>query len=100
MSANTAFPKKAAWLVAAKTEPLEVGPAPAPIPKGTEVVIQVHSAAINPADAAIQKLGIVVQANQYPYMLGNDIVGIVSAIGPNNTRFKPGDRVTAVCIFY
>jgi NADPH:quinone reductase-like Zn-dependent oxidoreductase len=38
----------------------------APIPKGTEVVIQVHSAAINPADAAIQKLGIVVQANQYP----------------------------------
>jgi NADPH:quinone reductase-like Zn-dependent oxidoreductase len=33
-------------------------------------------------------------------MLGNDIVGIVSAIGPNNTRFKPGDRVTAVCIFY
>ncbi|KAF7358922.1 Zinc-binding alcohol dehydrogenase domain-containing protein cipb [Mycena sanguinolenta] len=74
MSTDTASSNKAAWLPAAKAN-IEVGPAPVPTPTGTEVVIQVHSAALNPADAA----------------------GIVHAVGPNNTRFKPGDRVIALC---
>ncbi|KAJ6567072.1 zinc-binding oxidoreductase CipB [Mycena capillaripes] len=89
---------KAAWLPAPKTYPLEVGPAPMPTPEGTEVVVQVHSGAINPADPAVQKLGIVVQLDNYPYILCTDIAGIVTAVGPANTRFKPGDRVTALCI--
>jgi NADPH:quinone reductase-like Zn-dependent oxidoreductase len=57
----------------------------------------VHSAALNPADGAVQKLGIVVPAEDYPYILSTDIAGIITAVGPDNTRFKPGDRVTALC---
>lgn len=88
---------QAAWLTAVKAYPLQVGPAPMPIPEGKEVVIKVYSAALNPADPAVQKLGVVVAPDQYPYVLGTDAAGIVHAVGPDNTRYKPGDRVTALC---
>ncbi|KAF8178687.1 chaperonin 10-like protein [Mycena galopus ATCC 62051] len=96
MSTDTTSSNRAAWLSAPKTS-LEVGPAPMPTPRGTEVVIQVHSVALNPADAIVQKRGLLLQPEHYPFVLGNDIAGIVSAVGPNQTRFKPGDRVTALC---
>ncbi|KAJ6509200.1 chaperonin 10-like protein [Mycena vitilis] len=88
---------KAAWLKTVKANPVEIGPAPMPTPEGTEVVVQVHSVALNPADAIIQQLDIVLQPDHYPYIPGFDIAGIVTAVGPDNTRFTPGDRVTAVC---
>ncbi|KAJ6464639.1 chaperonin 10-like protein [Mycena vitilis] len=88
---------KAAWLTAVKAHPLEVGPAPMPTAEGTEVVVQVHSCALNPADAVVQRLGIVVQPDNYPFILCTDIAGVVTAVGPDHTRFTPGDRVTAVC---
>ncbi|KAF7358928.1 hypothetical protein MSAN_01233200 [Mycena sanguinolenta] len=96
MSSDATSPNKAAWLPAAQAN-IEVGPAPMPTPAGTEAVIQVHSAALNPADAVVQKRGLLLQPENYPFVLGNDIAGIVHAVGPNNTRFKPGDRVTALC---
>ncbi|KAJ7684304.1 chaperonin 10-like protein [Mycena polygramma] len=91
---------KAAWLPSVQANPLEIAPAPMPTPEGTEVVVQVHSAALNPADAAFQQLGIVLQPDHYPYILGFDIAGVVTAVGPDNTRFTPSDRVTAVCMAF
>ncbi|KAJ7736994.1 zinc-binding oxidoreductase CipB [Mycena maculata] len=87
---------KAAWLTALKAYPLQVGPALMPTPEATDVVIQVHSAALNPADPAMQQRGVVVKPEGYPYILGIDIAGIITAVGPKNTRFKLGDRVTAL----
>ncbi|KAJ7748808.1 zinc-binding oxidoreductase CipB [Mycena maculata] len=89
---------KAAWLTALKAYPLQVGPAPMPTPEATDVVIQVHSAALNPADPAVQQLGVVIKPEAYPYILGTDIAGIITAVGPKSTRFKPGDRVTALAV--
>ncbi|KAJ6509198.1 chaperonin 10-like protein [Mycena vitilis] len=91
---------KAAWLKTVKANPVEIGPAPMPTPEGTEVIVQVHSAALNPADAAVQQLGVVLQPDHYPYILCTDIAGIVTAVGPDNKRFTPGDRVTAVCMAF
>ncbi|KAJ7632912.1 zinc-binding alcohol dehydrogenase domain-containing protein cipB [Roridomyces roridus] len=93
---SSASQNQAAWLTAVKAYPLEVGPAPMPTPEGTDVVILVHSAAINPADPAVQRLGIVVEADKYPYVLGTDVAGIVHSVGPDQTRFKTGERVVAL----
>lgn len=44
------FINEAAWIASAKSKPLQVGPAPAPIPEENEIVIKVAYAAINPVD--------------------------------------------------
>jgi NADPH:quinone reductase-like Zn-dependent oxidoreductase len=41
---------QAAWIPAAKANPLKVGPGPTPNPSENEVVIKVAYAAVNPAD--------------------------------------------------
>ena len=43
------------------------------------------------ADAAVQKLGIVV--TKYPATLGEDIAGVVTSVGGNVSHLKEGDRV-------
>lgn len=59
---------QAAWLTAAKARPFEIAEAPMPVPRTGEVVIRNHAAAINPADAIVQELGILVE--KYPAILG------------------------------
>lgn len=64
-------------------------------PTGSDVLIRVRAVAVNPADYAVQKLGIVVKHEYYPYVGGIDVSGDIVSVGPLNARFKPGDRVTA-----
>ncbi|KAK7039690.1 chaperonin 10-like protein [Favolaschia claudopus] len=92
MSSNA---NKAAWISAPKATPLEVGPAPMPTPQGTEVTIQIHSVALNPADPVVQRLAILLEPKDYPFILGCDMAGTVVAVGPSST-FKPGERVIAL----
>jgi NADPH:quinone reductase-like Zn-dependent oxidoreductase len=91
---------RAAWLTEAKARPLTISEAPMPTPQNDEVVIKVHAAAVNPADWAIQAMGILVKPENYPYILGCDIAGVVTSVGPKNTRFREGDRVTATCLSF
>ena len=60
-------------------------------PGENEVLIQNHALAINPIDETVQKRAWF--PIDYPAILGQDVAGIVAAIGPNVTRFKIGDRV-------
>jgi NADPH:quinone reductase-like Zn-dependent oxidoreductase len=46
----SSFENEAAWITAAKTRPLKVGPGPKPDPSENEVVIEVAYAAVNPTD--------------------------------------------------
>ncbi|KAH8649086.1 zinc-binding oxidoreductase CipB [Xylariales sp. PMI_506] len=94
-----ATPKnRAAYITSLKARPLEVSEAPMPTPLNDEVVIKVKAIAINPCDWAIQTLGIIIPPEKYPFVNGCDVAGVVDAVGPENTRFKVGDRVTAGCL--
>ncbi|VTT64400.1 unnamed protein product [Fusarium fujikuroi] len=83
----------AAWLVAAKTSPLEVKEAPLTEPSSGHILVKNSAIAINPVDIANQYVGIFIQPSQYPVILGEDVAGTVEAVGPDVTIFKPGDRV-------
>jgi len=68
------------------------GDLPDPIPQGAEVLVNVGAVAVNPVDTYIRN-----GANYWelprPFVIGSDVAGTVTAIGPEATRFNVGDRV-------
>lgn len=74
-----------------------------PSPKGSQVLVKVRAAAVNPLDCGLMK--------GQPYFMrflfgfpkprvtrpGRDVAGKVQAVGPGVTQFKPGDEVFGVC---
>jgi len=75
-------------------ESVRVTDVPAPAPLAGEVLIDVHAAGVNPIDWKIAeghaKAWIPLKL---PIVLGNEVAGVVRAVGSNVTRFKPGDEV-------
>ena len=75
---------------------------PKPRPGGTEILVRVHAAAINPADwktrAAGGWAGRPDVTEQGP-ILGWDVSGVVEAVGRGVTLFKPGDEVFGMPLF-
>ena len=89
MPSNTA-----AWLTAAKANPLEVKSAPYTSPHENEIVVRNGAVAINPVDWAIQDMGETLFSwIKYPTVLGADVAGEVVEVGSAVSRFKTGDRV-------
>jgi NADPH:quinone reductase-like Zn-dependent oxidoreductase len=88
MPSNTA-----AWLVAAKTSPLEVKEAPLTQPGEGYILVKNSAVAMNPVDIANQQYGVFIKESQYPVILGEDVAGTVEAVGSGVTQFKAGDRV-------
>ncbi|KAG2362804.1 chaperonin 10-like protein [Suillus spraguei] len=64
-----------------------------PKPGMHELLIQVHSAALNPIDYKIQEQGVYVE--KYPAVLGQDIAGVVDEVGQGINTFAKGDKVFA-----
>lgn len=60
-------------------------------PTGSELLIKVHSAAVNPVDYKIQEKGRFF--DDFPRVLGSDVAGVVEDVGPEQKRFKKGDKV-------
>ncbi|OZJ02083.1 hypothetical protein BZG36_05318 [Bifiguratus adelaidae] len=87
----------AAWLVAEKTKPLEVGPAPYTSPGENEIVVKNRAVAINPVDYGLQEKAFL--PLNYPAILGSDVAGEVVEVGSSVTRFRVGDRVLGQGIF-
>jgi NADPH:quinone reductase-like Zn-dependent oxidoreductase len=87
---------KAAWLVAAKANPLEVKPAPYTAPRENEIVVKNGAVAINPIDRMKQEMAsLIFSWIKYPFILGSDLAGEVVEIGSAVSGFKVGDRVVA-----
>jgi NADPH2:quinone reductase len=63
-----------------------------PVPKGTEVLVRVGAAGVNPVDTYLRS-GIHAHAPKLPYTPGKDAGGTVEAVGEAVTNFVPGDRV-------
>ncbi len=69
---------------------------PEPRPAEGEVLIKVAAAGLNPVDA-MQRAGTLKMLHPYrfPKVAGNELSGIVAALGPGAKRFAVGDRVVA-----
>ncbi|MDC7707023.1 NADP-dependent oxidoreductase [Vogesella indigofera] len=67
-----------------------------PTLKADELLVQVHAASVNPIDNMIPTgMFKPVLHFQLPATLGSDLAGVVTEVGRNVTRFKPGDAVFA-----
>lgn len=73
-------------------EVLRLGETETPRPEGTQVLVRVHAAGVNPVDTYIRS-GIHAVKPKLPYTPGKDAAGIVESVGDAVTRFKAGDRV-------
>ncbi len=77
-------------------ESIIVGDLPTPQPQGTEVLVKVGAAALNPVDTYI-RAGAIVMPLPKPFVVGCDLAGVVEAVGPAAKLFKVGDRVWGSC---
>ena len=62
-----------------------------PEPAMTEVLVRVRAAGVNPTDWKSRAQGRLL--GDPPAILGWDVSGVVEAVGPGVTRFRPGDEV-------
>jgi NADPH:quinone reductase-like Zn-dependent oxidoreductase len=69
---------------------------PAPMPGPRDVLVEVRAAGLNPVDFKFRqgKLRAILRPN-LPFVLGNELVGEVIAVGGDVKRFRVGDRVFA-----
>lgn len=67
-----------------------------PEPGPDELVLRVHSLAINPTDAIRCKVGMGIPEDGYPHIVGCDGAGIVHSLGSSIVDFKIGDRIIAM----
>src|SRR6201997_3274311 len=77
-------------------EVLKYGDMPDPVAAPGQVVVDIVAASVNGADWKVRdgKSG---QLSHFPYILGRDFSGVVSAIGQGATDLRAGDEVFAVC---
>jgi NADPH:quinone reductase-like Zn-dependent oxidoreductase len=85
-----------AYLVTKYKSPMQAGEVLEPTIGGRDVLIDVHAAGINMLDAKIRdgefKL---ILPYKTPFILGHDLAGVVTRVGPAVTRFTVGDEVYA-----
>jgi len=65
---------------------------PDPVATGRDLLVEVKAVSVNPVDTKVRASGAPPEGQAYK-VLGWDASGIVRAVGPEVTLFKPGDRV-------
>lgn len=67
-----------------------------PVAGAGEVLVRVHAAGLNPVDFKT-RAGMLKPIQRYPLpvVMGNELAGVIEAVGTGVTRFKIGDRVFA-----
>jgi NADPH:quinone reductase len=73
-------------------EVMKLEEVPTPEPPGSQLLVRIVAAGVNPVDTYL-RTGIHAHAPKLPYTPGKDGAGIVESVGPEATKFKPGDRV-------
>jgi NADPH:quinone reductase-like Zn-dependent oxidoreductase len=74
---------------------LQYGDLPDPVSGPGEVVVDIFAASVNAADWKSRSGGY--GQMTFPYVLGRDFSGVVSAVGPGVDDLRIGDEVFAVC---
>ena len=75
---------------------VRAGEMPDPELRDDDVLVQIYAASVNPLDFKIRdgKLKLILPY-RLPFILGNDLAGVVVRVGSGVRRFKPGDEVYA-----
>jgi alcohol dehydrogenase len=69
---------------------------PGPSPREDELLVRVQAAGLNPVDFKTRAGGLrIIRSYPLPIVMGNELAGIVEAVGSGVTRFAKGDRVFA-----
>ena len=76
-------------------EVLKYGDFPDPVAGAGEVVIDVFAASVNGADWKVRAGDY--RQSKFPYVLGRDFSGVVSAVGEGVQDLRVGDAVFGVC---
>ena len=66
-------------------------------PTATQVLIRTHAVGLCGSDISLYH-GSYAGPKNYPLYFGHEWSGIVDAVGPDVTKFKPGDKVTGECV--
>jgi len=77
-------------------EVMKYGELPDPVAGTGDVLVDIHAASVNGADWKV-RAGNSGQITNFPYILGRDFSGIVSALGDGVDEFQIGDAVFGVC---
>ncbi len=64
---------------------------PDPVARGRDLLVRIHAVSINPVDTKVRRN--MANAPGEQRVLGYDAAGVVEAVGPDVTMFKPGDAV-------
>src|SRR5262249_62404242 len=77
---------------------------PRPLPEAGDVLIRIHAAGLNPPDwYARGGFSAIPEAMRpkiaLPFTPGSDVSGVVEAVGPGVTEFRPGDAVFGMVRF-
>jgi NADPH:quinone reductase-like Zn-dependent oxidoreductase len=78
-------------------EVLIYGDLPDPVPGPGEVIVDIHAASVNAADAKVRAGGTYGDIESFPYILGRDFSGVVASLGEGANDFAVGDAVFGVC---
>src|SRR6516162_6592348 len=91
------MPMKAAFIERhGGPEVLKFGEMPDPVAASGQMVVDIVAASVNGADWKVRE-GKSGQLAHFPYILGRDFSGVVSAVGNGVTDLHAGDEVFAVC---
>jgi NADPH2:quinone reductase len=63
-----------------------------PAPQGRDLQVAVKAISVNPVDTKVRRRA-APKEGEPPKVLGYDAAGVVAAVGPDVTLFKPGDEV-------
>jgi NADPH:quinone reductase-like Zn-dependent oxidoreductase len=77
-------------------EVLQYGEMPDPVAAPGQVMVDIVAASVNGADWKVRE-GKSNPLTRFPYILGRDFSGVVSALGDGVTDLRIGDEVFAVC---
>jgi NADPH:quinone reductase-like Zn-dependent oxidoreductase len=69
---------------------------PPPSPRPGQVLVRVHAAGLNPVDFKTRAGALkIIHRYPLPIVMGNELSGVVEAVGPGVLRFAEGDRAYA-----
>lgn len=79
-----------------KKEKLQLTETAEPVVKENEVLVQVYAAGVNVLDSKVRNGDFkIFLPYKTPFILGHDVAGVVTKVGPRVIKFKVGDEVYA-----